>query len=240
MDGATGSELDRRGINCNVPLWGANANLTDPDALKAVHRDYLINGAKAVTTNTFSTNKRRLDKSGLGHLDYKLTKTGVEMAVQARDEINPDAVVLGCVAPNDSCYNHHLVNDDYALRNEHRRHMSNLLKAGSDYILIETQKSARESIVAAEVAEELAPGRWAITWSVPTETIGILRCGTPLADIIGKFKKAAFIGINCIDGRDVTAQIKHLRSISPKRMRIAAYGNIGVWYPPKDYQAGVK
>ena len=60
------------------------------------------------------------------------------------------------------------------------------------------------------------------------------------ADIIDKLKRAAFIGINCMDGKEVAVQIKHLVDISPKGMRIAAYGNIGHWVPPVDYRAGIK
>lgn len=73
VDGATGSELDRRGVDCNLPLWSANANLFAPEVLKEVHKHYLINGAKAITTNTFSTNPRRMRKVELGHLSKSLT-----------------------------------------------------------------------------------------------------------------------------------------------------------------------
>ena len=80
MDGATGSELDRRGVDCSLPLWSANANLVAPEVLKDVHKQYLLNGAKAITTNTFCTNERRLKKVDLGHLAKPLTKKAVEMA----------------------------------------------------------------------------------------------------------------------------------------------------------------
>ena len=34
LDGATGSELDRRGVDVSRPLWSANANIVAPDVLK--------------------------------------------------------------------------------------------------------------------------------------------------------------------------------------------------------------
>ena len=43
-----------------------------------------------------------------------------------------------------------------------------------------------------------------------------------------------------MDGRAVLPQVKHLKSIAPKGVRIAAYGNIGSWLPMKEYRAGVK
>lgn len=118
--------------------------------------------------------------------------------------------------------------------------MTDLLDAGVDFILIETMGQGSEAVAAAEVAQELAPGHWGIAFSFPAETVGILRCGTPLADIIDKFKDAEFIGVNCMDGRTVLPQVKHLKSICPEGKRIAAYGNIGFWVPPKEYKAGVK
>ena len=100
--------------------------------------------------------------------------------------------------------------------------------------------AAREAVIAAEVARDVAPGKWGITFSLVDDKIGMLRCGTPLVDIIDKFDGAEFIGINCMDGRRITDQIKYLKSIIPAGMRIAAYGNIGFWVPPAEYQPGIK
>lgn len=162
------------------------------------------------------------------------------MAVEARNEVNPDALVLGCVAPTHSCYAADRAPDFATCKNEHKEMMKYLLDAGVDFILLETQAQGQEAIAAAEAANELAPGHWGIAFSMPIDTVGILRCGTPLAKIVHKFKDAAFIGVNCMDGRSVLAQVKHLRSIVPENQRIAAYGNIGYWVPPKEYEAGVK
>ena len=123
---------------------------------------------------------------------------------------------------------------------EHTQNMNYLLEAGVDFILIETMGSGKEAIAAAQVANELAPGHWGISFSVSSDTVGILRCGTPMSDIIDNFKAAAFIGINCMDGMTLTPQVKHLKSIVDEKMKIAAYGNIGFWVPPKEYKCGVK
>ena len=162
------------------------------------------------------------------------------MAVEARDEVNPDALVLGCVAPVESCYRADLAPDTETCKKEHRKMFTNLLDAGVDMLLLETCCSAHEAVVAAELAQEMAPGHWAISFSLENTATGILRCGTPIADIVHKLKDAAFIGINCIDGKDMLAQVKHLKSIVPEGVRIAAYGNIGYWVPPAEYESGVK
>ena len=51
IDGATGSELDRRGVDCVLPYWSAGAMIHSPDVLKEVHKHYLRCGATAITTN---------------------------------------------------------------------------------------------------------------------------------------------------------------------------------------------
>ena len=81
VDGATGSELDRRGVDCSMPLWGSTANLVAHDVLLDVHKHYLMSGAKAITTNTFCCNERRLGKIGLGHLAQPLMVKAAEIAV---------------------------------------------------------------------------------------------------------------------------------------------------------------
>ena len=47
LDGATGTELDKRGKDCSMEnsLWSTNALISSPDAVKEVHRNYLQAGA---------------------------------------------------------------------------------------------------------------------------------------------------------------------------------------------------
>lgn len=43
LDGATGTELNRRGVDTGLPLWSANALTTDTglNVLRQIHLDYL-------------------------------------------------------------------------------------------------------------------------------------------------------------------------------------------------------
>ena len=119
LDGATGTELDRRGVDIGLPLWSARALLEAPGVLAEIHRDYLEAGAGAITTNTFRTHRRTLDKIGLGDRAAELTGLAVTIARRARDDIRPDAPVLGSVAPLEECYRPDLAPDDAACRGEH-------------------------------------------------------------------------------------------------------------------------
>ena len=99
LDGATGSELDRRGVDVSRPLWSANANIVAPDVLKQIHKEYLQNGAQALTTNTFRSTERRFKYAGKVGMTDQNVRTAVQMALSACKEVNNKAVVLGSVGP---------------------------------------------------------------------------------------------------------------------------------------------
>ncbi|OGG31298.1 hypothetical protein A3A63_01260 [Candidatus Gottesmanbacteria bacterium RIFCSPLOWO2_01_FULL_46_9] len=40
MDGATGTEIQRRGIKTTLPLWSAGPLFTHPHVIKEIHRIY--------------------------------------------------------------------------------------------------------------------------------------------------------------------------------------------------------
>jgi S-methylmethionine-dependent homocysteine/selenocysteine methylase len=53
LDGATGTELKRRGIPTDGPLWATAALRTDPEIVAQIHAEYIAAGADLITTNTF-------------------------------------------------------------------------------------------------------------------------------------------------------------------------------------------
>ena len=113
--------------------------------------------------------------------------------------------------------------------------MKYMIDAGVDFILIETACTKKDCLAAVEAAKELIPDNWGVSFSLPLETVGVLRDGSEIKDFVHKLKGAAFVGVNCMDGKRILPQIKHLRKILPKSTRISAYGNIGYWEPPKNY-----
>ena len=65
-DGATGTELELRGVDCDSGVWSATANLEAPDVLRAIHEDYLKAGADIITANNYCTGPSFLDRTGKG------------------------------------------------------------------------------------------------------------------------------------------------------------------------------
>ena len=106
MDGATGSELQQRGVNISkgstkekLGVWSAAANLDAPDIVQAIHEDYLKAGAEIIISNNFYTSRRMMEVIGKQDQWEEYTRRGGELAVQARDAINPNAYVAGGIAP---------------------------------------------------------------------------------------------------------------------------------------------
>ncbi len=55
LDGGTGTDIQRRGVQMSGETWSAEANLTHPNIVRAVHEDYIEAGADLIIANTFAT-----------------------------------------------------------------------------------------------------------------------------------------------------------------------------------------
>ena len=65
LDGATGSELEKRGVKMDNS-WCATGSL-EGDTLKQIHKDYIEAGAKVIATNTYASNRMVLELAGVDH-----------------------------------------------------------------------------------------------------------------------------------------------------------------------------
>ena len=107
MDGAVGSELQRRGVDVlkgasaetGLGPWTATANIEAADVVQQVHQDYLRVGADIIISANFWTNRPRLEPIGLGDRWTDYARAGGENAVRARDAGNPEAYAAGGIAP---------------------------------------------------------------------------------------------------------------------------------------------
>ena len=67
LDGGTGSELQRRGVDVlqqvtkQLKAWTAMANLTDAEVVQQVHQDYLRVGADIITEPLANPEVAKLD-----------------------------------------------------------------------------------------------------------------------------------------------------------------------------------
>ena len=95
-DGAMGTQLYQRGIYINRSFEGLN--ISDPDLVKSVHRDYISAGAELIETNTFGASPIKLAKFGLSDQAYEINLQG---ALLARESIDKGSNVLaaGSIGP---------------------------------------------------------------------------------------------------------------------------------------------
>ncbi len=94
IDGATGSEMERRGVPGHANGWFGGAALTHPDILRSVHAEYIDIGANLIISNTFATHMGVLRDAG-AEADFEvLNRRSVELAVEARDAASRPEVVV--------------------------------------------------------------------------------------------------------------------------------------------------
>ena len=119
MDGAMGTELFRAGVPREACL--EELNLTRPELVQQVHRDYVEAGADVLVSNTFRANPENL---ALHHLQRK-TLTIHEIALHLAREAAAERPVLADIGP---------------LATDLRRQLATIFEgfANADGVLVET------------------------------------------------------------------------------------------------------
>ncbi|MFP9112651.1 homocysteine S-methyltransferase family protein [Flavobacterium sp. RHBU_3] len=164
LDGAMGTMLQRHNFteedfrgerfkDFPHPLKGNNdlLSLTQPEAIKDVHRQYFAAGADIVETNTFSGTTIGMADYHMEDLVYELNYESARLAREVADEFtaaNPDKprFVAGSIGPtnrtasmspdvNDPGYRAVTFDD---LRIAYKEQVNALIDGGSDILLVET------------------------------------------------------------------------------------------------------
>ncbi|MEX2649745.1 MAG: homocysteine S-methyltransferase family protein [Alphaproteobacteria bacterium] len=141
LDGAMGSELQRRGVwvshgatEAKLGAWSATAMRDAPEVVRAIHEDYFKVGADIATTNSFWTNSVKLGLVGLGDKAAEYTRLAGAIAVEARDRLRPEGYVAGGMAPP---HGGRAPVDPVELPREFAMQARALKEAGVDLLLIE-------------------------------------------------------------------------------------------------------
>jgi S-methylmethionine-dependent homocysteine/selenocysteine methylase len=156
LDGAVGTELLRRGVPTELPLWSARALLEAEglETLAQIHLDYARAGAEILITNTFRTTVRTLKQAGLDSQWRALNQRAVRAARNAATAAPGLCLVAGSIAPLEDCYRPDLVPSHEVCLREHRRQVVLLTELGVDLIVIETMNCLREASAALEATCE--------------------------------------------------------------------------------------
>ncbi len=226
LDGATGTELQRRHLPTPLPLWSAAALINQPDAVRQIHLDYLAAGADILTTNTFRTYRRTLARAGLGDRAQTLTYRAVTLAIQARRDagLRSSVWIAGSMSPLEDCYAPHLTPSQAECDEEHGEMAQYLAAAGVDIILVETMNTIREAVAAAAAAVRT---RLPFMVSFVCGDDRRLLSGETLADAAAAIEPLGPLAlmVNCMSTPAVLPALQALRAATDRP--IGAYANIG-------------
>lgn len=225
MDGATGTEIQRRGLKTTLPLWSASALLSNPEIVRQIHLDYIKAGAEIITTNTFRTTERTLNKAGIKGRARELTILACELAREAAElSGKSDIFIAGSVAPLEDCYSPELTPPESDLKKEHEEYAANLAAGKVDFILIETMITLRETKCALDAARKTGLP-FAISFC--TNENNKLLGGAALRSAVMLIEEyePLFIGVNCLSPKIVDNQINIMRDATYIPLCAYAHGN---------------
>ena len=99
LDGATGTELQRRGAPMDPAAWCGAATLEHHELLTEIHLSYINAGSDVITANTFASSRLMLTAAGLGDRVVEINTRAVEAALAARAASGrPDVAVAGSLS----------------------------------------------------------------------------------------------------------------------------------------------
>ncbi|MFD1485424.1 homocysteine S-methyltransferase [Lacticaseibacillus baoqingensis] len=248
-DGAMATELEKAGVPTNNALWSAMALLTDPQAIRAVHRSYFEAGANIATTNSYQANPQAFVKLGLSEnaADHLIQQT-VTLAKEARSaylaahpQRADELLIAGSIGP----YGAYLADGSeytgaYTLTQAqyqafHRRRMQLLAASGSDFFAFETMPNLQELTALVHLLENEFPTMTAWASLSVGDAHDQLCDGTALeavCQLLNESPQIEAIGINCTAMTNVAQTLAVLRPLTHKPLVV--YPNNGDHYDPSD------
>ena len=183
IDGATGTEIERRGVPQLENAWNGGGALSHPQVLRAVHEDYLRLGAEIIIANTFATHFHALQEAGEAERFEEYNRRGVELAIEARDELQKDdALVAGGISYWSWSGNHPGLQE---LKTAAERQVEVIAAAGADLFILEMMIDIDRMLILLDAAVSTGLPVWAGFTCEPDADGAIrLRNGEPFSDAL--------------------------------------------------------
>ena len=153
LDGAIGTELQRRDVPMDDDIWCVSALKTHPDTVRTLHEDYIRAGVDVITTNTFCSGRFALEITGLGDETAGLNRLAVDLARQARDKVaDRDVAIAGSIAPYGPGGVPQRKPSIEKLENDYREQAQIMADAGVDLIALEMLSDVEQAELAIRAA----------------------------------------------------------------------------------------
>ncbi len=199
---------------CNEVL-----NVTRPDIVRAVHKEYFEAGVDCVETNTFGANHGNLGEYDITERIEELSEAGARIAREVADELStPDRPrwVLGSIGPGTKLPT--LGHVPFAgLREAYERNAAGLIEGGAHALIIETCQDllqAKAAIIGAKRAIARAGTDTVLIGQVTIEQNGAMLLGSEIGAAVTALEPLELdvIGLNCATGPAEMSE--HLRYLA--------------------------
>jgi 5-methyltetrahydrofolate--homocysteine methyltransferase len=148
LDGAMGTQLDAMGL----PM-SAETNLSHPEAVTAIHRQYIESGCDLLVTNTFAANRLYIETHAL-NLDVRAVNlTGVKLA---RAAATPGHFVLGDIGSTGQLLAPFGKYGEAQFIDTFKEQATLLAEGGVDGFIVETMMDLREALCAVQACRAAA------------------------------------------------------------------------------------
>lgn len=223
LDGAMGTMLQERGLKAGQSP--EELNLTMPEVVAAVHREYVAAGADIIVTNTFGGSREKLSHYGL---DGRLKEINAAAVAIAREVAGDSVYVAASIGPTGRFVEPvgDLAFDEMAAI--FREQAESLVEAGADLITLETFldiKEIRAAIIAIREVSATIPVIAMLTFD--NNGRSVLGTSPEAAAITLEAVGADIVGSNCglgVDGiYDILAAMRKVT-----RLPLISQANAGL------------
>jgi homocysteine S-methyltransferase len=229
-DGAMGTELFARGLRPDQCVDALN--LTLPDLIQQVHRDYLAAGSELIETNTFGANRFRLEQFGLADRVREINRAGATIAREAREIMGESIFVAGSIGPSGARFRPIGPVSYDAVADAFREQAEALVEKGVDLLLFETFTNLDELTAAIAAVQRMCD--LPIVAMLSFDDTRRTTSGHTAEQAVANLEQlgVAVVGVNCGIGPqqalDLVGQFARVSPRPPRRL-VAAQPNAG--YP---------
>jgi len=229
FDGATGTSLQQMDLSAEdfggAALEGCNEMLvvTRPDAVQAVHRQFLEVGADVIETDTFGAASIVLAEYGLEDQAFALNKRAAELAREMAEQFSTaeqPRFVAGSIGPTTKLPTLGHIDFD-TMKASFRQQAAGLLAGDVDLFIVETCQDVLQIKAALQGIEEAftaAGERRPLMVSVTMETTGTMLVGSDIAAVVAILEpfRIDVLGLNCATGPEqMKEHVRYLSEHSP-------------------------
>ncbi|NBV73917.1 MAG: homocysteine S-methyltransferase family protein [Actinobacteria bacterium] len=244
LDGATGTELERRGAEMDPHSWCGAASADNASLLGEIHTDYIDAGARIITANTFASSRLMLEGAGLGDRVAEINTIAVEAALGARDR-HPSAsevVVAGSlshmvpVSEGTDRFDPNAVPSEDRLAEAFGELAGVLASSGAELILLEMMYEPARARIALDAALATGLPVWFDMSARRSENGQVVAFHPfeelPLADLLGLLPDAGVdaVGVMHTQSQVIGDAIDEIRALTD--LPIAAYPDSGFFKMP--------